>query len=275
MLPVTRIEDLDHESTAKLVIDLFHRIIIHYALWFTEVRHQMGMDKALDTLKTAFDHSYGIQMSRLGKVLGFEMKENIPAPLLNMSQESLMTLMDSVAVNWLANDGIWFQAVEFESGMNDAKRCNDSCWAHFSPFEAKSIKHFLNLSDSPGLSGLKAALNFRLYARINTQSFIEESENSFISQMNAGFSPPENTKAFRITPANPGVWWNIPILPVPSIPGLKPNASVARRMTIRIPGIAPGGFQFEMRSPLRRMTGWCRSSSSRKTSWQQCPSSSG
>jgi hypothetical protein len=184
MLPVTQIEDLDHESTAKLVIDLFHRIIIHHALWFTEVRHQMGMEKALDTLKIAFDRSYGIQMSRLAKVLGFEMKDNIPAPLLNMSQESLMTLLDSVAVNWLANDGVWFQAVEFESGMNDAKRCNDSCWAHFSPFEAKTIKHFLNLSDQPGLDGLKAALNFRLYARINTQSFVEESENSLIFQMN-------------------------------------------------------------------------------------------
>ena len=75
MLPVTQIEDLDHESTAKLIIDMFHRIIIHHALWFTEVRHQMGMEKALDTLKTAFDRSYGIQMNRLGKVLGFEMKD--------------------------------------------------------------------------------------------------------------------------------------------------------------------------------------------------------
>ena len=78
MLPVTKIEDLDHESAAKLVIDLFHRIIIHHALWFTEVRHQMGMEKALDTLKTAFDRSYPIQMNRLAKVLGFEMKTIFP-----------------------------------------------------------------------------------------------------------------------------------------------------------------------------------------------------
>ena len=46
-----KIEDLDHENTARLVLDMFHRIIIHYALWFNEVKHQMGMEKALDILK--------------------------------------------------------------------------------------------------------------------------------------------------------------------------------------------------------------------------------
>ncbi len=184
MPEVPRMEDLDHESTAKLIIDLFHRIIVHHALWFTEVRHQMGEEIALKTLRTAFDRSYGIQMNRLAKTLGFEMKDNVPAPLLNMSKESLSALLDSVAINWLANDGVWFQAVEFASGMNDAKRCNDSCWGHFSPFEASTIKQFLNLPEQPGLEGLKAALNFRLYARINTQSFTDETENSFVFQMN-------------------------------------------------------------------------------------------
>jgi len=42
-----RVEDLSREDTARLVMDMFHRIIIHYSLWFTEVRHQMGMEKAL------------------------------------------------------------------------------------------------------------------------------------------------------------------------------------------------------------------------------------
>lgn len=184
MNSINKIEDLDQEATARLVIDLFHRIMIHHALWFTEVRHQMGMKKALDTLKSAFDKSYGIQMNRLSKTLGFEMKDNIPSALMNMPKDSLLNLLDSIAANWLANDGIWFQAVESSSGMNDAKRCNDSCWAHFSPFEAVAIKQFLNLADQPGLDGLKTALNFRLYARINTQSFIEEDTDSLIFQMN-------------------------------------------------------------------------------------------
>ena len=181
---VNTVEDLDNENTARFVLDMFHRIIIHYASWFNEVKHQMGKEKALDTLKSASERSYGIQMKRLSKVLGFEMKDDIPQPLLNMSKESLLELMDSLAINWLANDGVWFQAVEFSSGMNDAKRCNDSCWAQFSPFEAWAIKNFLNLSAKPGLDGLKKALNFRVYARINTQSIVEESPDSFVFQMN-------------------------------------------------------------------------------------------
>jgi len=181
---VNSVQDLSHEDTARFVLDLFHRIIIHYALWFTEVRHQMGMEKALEVLKTASEKSYAVQMNRLSKILGFRMEKNIPEPMLNMSRESLLKLLKGVAVNWLANDGVWFQAVEFTSGMTDAKRCNDSCWAHFSPFEAWSIKKFLGLPDNPGLDGLKKALNFRLYAGINVQSFIEEGSDGFLFQMN-------------------------------------------------------------------------------------------
>jgi hypothetical protein len=181
---VSFIDDLNHEETARLVLDMVHRIIIHHALWLTEVRHQMGMQKALDTLDEAFPKSYAIQMKRLAKTLGFEMKDDIPAPLLNLSEDVLKGLLASVAANWLANDGVWFQAVEFTSGMNDAKRCNDSCWAHFSPFEARSIIRFLQLGKKPGLEGLKKALKFRLYALINEYSIIDESPNTFVFQMN-------------------------------------------------------------------------------------------
>jgi len=177
-------EDLNHEDKARLVLDMFHRIIVHYGLWFAEIKHQMGMKKALEILGNASKKSYAYQMKRLSRVLGFEMKDDLPEPLLEMPAESVQELMDSVALNWLANDGVWFQAVEFTSGMTDAKRCNDSCWAHFSPFEAWSIKRFLNLSENSGLEGLKRALNFRLYSRVNTQSIIDEKPDSFVFQMN-------------------------------------------------------------------------------------------
>ena len=177
-------KDLSKEGKARLVLDMFHRIMVHHTLWFTEVRHQMGTERALEMLESAREKSYGIQMKRLGKVLGFEMKDGIPAPMLEMSDKELDELVGTVAVNWLANDGVWFLSVEFAHGMNDAKRCNDSCWAHFSPFEAWSIKRFLNLPPNPGLEGLKKALNFRLYGSINVQSFAEEEPESFVFQMN-------------------------------------------------------------------------------------------
>jgi hypothetical protein len=181
---IESVKDLNQEETARLVLDMFHRIIIHHAFWFTEVRHQMGMEKALEMLKTAYGNSYNVQMNKLSKTLGFEMKDGIPAPMLNMSKESLHELLNTVAVNWLANDGLWFQAVEFTQGMVDAKRCNDSCWAHFSPFEAWAIKNFLGLPENPGLEGLKKALNFRLYATINVQSVVDEGPDCFVFQMN-------------------------------------------------------------------------------------------
>jgi hypothetical protein len=181
---VETIDNLDQEQTARLVMDIMHRTIIHYALWFTEIRHQMGMEKALEALSAASEKSLGIQFKRLSKILGFDMKDGIPEPLLNMEKKDLLALLDGVAINWLANDGVWFQAVEFTNGMNDAKRCNDSCWAHFSPFEAWSIKRFLNLGEQPGLEGLKKALSFRVYARINVQSFEDDGPDAFIFRMN-------------------------------------------------------------------------------------------
>ncbi|NLV50664.1 MAG: cytosolic protein, partial [Clostridiales bacterium] len=92
--------------------------------------------------------------------------------------------IDSIAKNWLAQDGVWFQAVEFTHGMNDAKRCNDSTWVRFSPFEAWSIKRLLGLGDKPGLKGLERALNFRMYGRLNVQSCQWEAENCLIFHMN-------------------------------------------------------------------------------------------
>ncbi len=181
---IESVKDLNHEETARLILDMFHRIVIHHALWFTEVRHQMGMEKALEMLKTAYGNSYNVQMNKLSKTLGFEMKDGIPAPMLNMSKESLHELLNTVAVNWLANDGLWFQAVEFTQGMVDAKRCNDSCWAHFSPYEAYAIKNFLKMPENPGLEGLKKALNFRLYATVNVQSVVDEGPDCFVFQMN-------------------------------------------------------------------------------------------
>jgi hypothetical protein len=176
--------DLSREGLARLLLDMFHRIMVHHTLWFAEVEHQLGMPRALEILGQAYDQSYRIQMERLSKTLGFEMVNGIPKPLLDMPEEALRNLLHNVAANWLANDGVWFQAVEFSMGMFDAKRCNDSCWVRFSPFEAWSVKRFLGLPEPAGIEGLKRALRFRMYAYINTQSIIEEGPNSFVFRMN-------------------------------------------------------------------------------------------
>jgi len=165
------------------VMDFWHRTIMHYALWFSEVQHQKGEQKALEILNSVFKQTYSVQMNRLAKVMGFEMSDDLPQPLLELNVDKLKELRDAAAVNWLANDGLWFQAVEFKYGMNDAKRCNDSCWGHFSPFEAYTIKTNLNLGENSGLEGLKKALSDRLYAFVNEQEITNETDHSFIFRM--------------------------------------------------------------------------------------------
>jgi len=177
-------KNMTHEENGRFIVDLFHRITMHHALWFTEVRHQMGNEKALEMLSSASKKSSEIQMKHLSELLGFSMVNGVPSLLLDMDEEKLSALKTRMAKNWLVGDGVWFQTIEQSHGMNEAKRCNDSCWAHFSPFEAHSVRQLLNLSDQPGLEGLKRALGFRVYACINTQSVVEETDESFVFQMN-------------------------------------------------------------------------------------------
>jgi hypothetical protein len=175
---------LDKTLKARLIVDMLTRIVVHYGFWFTEVRHQMGMDKALEVLEKATGKSISIGLKRFSDVLGFELEDGLPKALVEMEEEKLEALLGAVAKNWLVNDGVWFQTVEFDNGMNDAKRCNDSCWAQFSPYEAFTIKKFLKLDDQCGLEGLKKALYFRMYSFINEQSVVDEGPQSFVFQMN-------------------------------------------------------------------------------------------
>lgn len=177
-------DELGKKERAKLILDFFNRSMMHHALWYSEVKHQLGEEKALLLLQQATQRSFGIQMRHLADLLDFEVEDDIPKPLLEMADAKQKELLDRVAKNWLVGDGVWFQTVEKSEGMNDAKRCNDSCWAQFSPVEAASIKNLLNLQQSAGLDGLKKALAFRLYGTINEQSINEEKRDSFVFQMN-------------------------------------------------------------------------------------------
>lgn len=176
--------NLLEKNSAEYTIDIIHRTIMHHFLWFSEVRRQMGDDIAFEVLHNVFDQSLKVQMKKLGKIFNFYLKEGLPSPLMDMDTEKMELFIETLSLNWLFNDGIWFQNIEFEYGMNDAKRCNHSCWSNFSPFEARCIKNLIGLEENPGLDGLKKALYQRIYSNINTQSIAEEEKNSFVFQMN-------------------------------------------------------------------------------------------
>jgi len=176
--------ELSHDELVKCVMDGFRRTVAHYGIWFREVEHQLGREQAREVEAEAGDAAWEIILKRLAEVLGFEIDNGVPRALQKKSTEELQALMKAVAINWLVNDGIWFQTVEKRHGMDCAKRCNDTAWARLSPYEASRIKKLLGLPDRPGLAGLKTALQFRLYAKINEQSIEDVDEHSFIFRMN-------------------------------------------------------------------------------------------
>ena len=178
------LDPTDNALQVQMVMDAFRRIIVHYGAWFAEVSHQVGLEKALMVEDDVWGASMGNQMDRLGKTLGFATENGIPTALKALPKETLTDLIEKLSINWLANDGIWFQAVEKRFGMGEAKRCNDTCWTRFSPFEAARIKSLLKLPDNGGIPALKAALALRMYAFINEQSIEQVSEDCIIFYMN-------------------------------------------------------------------------------------------
>lgn len=170
MKEIRTADDMDAVELASYIMDMFHRMAVHHTLWFREVEHQLGFEKALQVMDRAWMETRKTSIRRFSKEFGFTETDGRPDFLTALPKDRKMALLDAIAKNWLAQDGYWFQSVEFSYGMNDAKRCNDSTWARFSPLEAHAIKKLLALGEHPGLEGLERALNFRMYSRLNKQS---------------------------------------------------------------------------------------------------------
>ncbi|MEI6853339.1 MAG: cytosolic protein, partial [Bacteroidota bacterium] len=51
-------------ETSALIIDYFHRTMMHHAMWFAEVQQHLGREKAMEIMEKAYTLSYDIQMKR-------------------------------------------------------------------------------------------------------------------------------------------------------------------------------------------------------------------
>jgi hypothetical protein len=176
------LEKLDNAGLAGLAVDFLRRSALHYGMWFNEINYQLGLEEAIQAESEVFARFYPLLMKRLAEALGFKQENGLPLALTALPREKLLGLLDAEAASWLAGDGLWFQAVEKRREMFTARRCNDTCWSKFSPFEARRIKDLLCLPEGGGLDALESALGCRLYSRINTQS-IERESNSLIFRM--------------------------------------------------------------------------------------------
>lgn len=101
----------------------------------------------------------------------------------DLDRDKLLEIIDNFAKNWLAMDGLWFQAVEKKFGMDEAMTHDEDVWRAFTVIEAKRIKKLLELPNNAGLEGLKKALRFRLYAPLNEDEITVEG-NKLIYKVN-------------------------------------------------------------------------------------------
>lgn len=103
--------------------------------------------------------------------------------LKDCERDTLEGMILDFAKNWLAHDGLWFQAVEKHHGMESAIELDTEAWERFTKIEAKRIMARHNIEENGGLEALKKALRYRLYSVLNEQTVTEETENSFVFKM--------------------------------------------------------------------------------------------
>lgn len=101
----------------------------------------------------------------------------------DLTQAELLELLADFAKRWLAHDGLWFQAVEAEQGIDAAIRFDIAAWERFTAVEADRIRRLLDLPPEAGLDGLAEALGFRLYALVNEQEILRPDDHTLIFRM--------------------------------------------------------------------------------------------
>jgi hypothetical protein len=95
-------------------------------------------------------------------------------------QEDISHELADAARNWIAIDGLWFQAVEGAYGMEAALALDRLVWEQFAPIEARRIKERLSLSENGGLDALEIALKNRLVSFLNTLEILRPDKNTLI-----------------------------------------------------------------------------------------------
>lgn len=110
------------------------------------------------------------------------MSERYPQ-LVGLSREVLIGIIEDAAKNWLAHDGLWFQAVEQAHGMDAAIQADIEAWRRFTVIEAKRIMERHRIEPGGGIAALVRALSYRLYAFINVQDTIEQTEKRVVFRM--------------------------------------------------------------------------------------------
>ena len=101
----------------------------------------------------------------------------------DLPKEKIIALLQDAAKNWLAHDGLWFQAVEYTFGLKTALQLDADAWEKFTVIEAQRIMKRFEIRPGGGIPALIEALKFRLYAYINVQEISEVSATCCVFRM--------------------------------------------------------------------------------------------
>ena len=66
-----------------------------------------------------------------------------------LDRETLLGMLQDFAKNWLAHDGLWFQAVEKGRDMDEAIKYDTEAWERFTVIEAKRIMALHGIARNP------------------------------------------------------------------------------------------------------------------------------
>lgn len=105
--------------------------------------------------------------------------------LRSLDKEELVRIAMDDAKNWLAHDGLWFQAVESAHGMEAAIAADRGAWERFTGVEARRIMERRGIAPGGGIPALLECLKHRMYARLNTQEVTEASATRAVFVMRA------------------------------------------------------------------------------------------
>jgi uncharacterized protein DUF6125 len=100
-------------------------------------------------------------------------RDDVADALRALDKELLVQIVIDDAKNWLAHDGLWFQAVEARHGMDAAMDADRTAWERFTVIEARRIMDRLGIEPGGGIPALLECLKHRLYARLNEQEATE------------------------------------------------------------------------------------------------------
>jgi hypothetical protein len=95
-------------------------------------------------------------------------------------QEDVSQALIDAAKNWIAMDGLWFQAVEQAYGMDAALVLDRQVWEQFAVIEARRIMERLALPENGGLDALEIAFNNRLVSLLNKLEILRPDKNTLI-----------------------------------------------------------------------------------------------